>query len=538
MISSKNQEKKYILAHDHGTFGSKAAIISINGEVLDFEFKKTPLYLLSDGGAEQKPEEWWDAILETSRRLIDKELVPVEDIVAICCSSQWSGTVAVDKDGNYLTNAIIWMDSRGEPYIKKLFKGIINISGYWASSISNILKWLKITGGMPSPSGRDSIAHILFLKNEYPEIYKKTYKFLECLDYLNLKFSGKFAASYDSIMLHWVTDTNNLNNIHYHEGLIKKLELDKNKLPELKRSIDILGNISNDVADELGLEKDTKIVMGAPDVPSASIGSGAIQDYEKHIYIGTYSWVACHLPYKKGDVFHNIAALPSAIPDRYFIATEQEIAGACLSLLSDDLSFNKDELLKEEDLQGVYKIFDGIVETAQAGDNKLIFTPWLYNERMLIENQTIKDAFHNLSLKNSKAEFVRAVFEGIAFNTRRILKYIDDFIKKKKLNMINMIGEGANSNIWCQIFADVLNRAIKQVKDPNQAKVRGAALIASVALGYIKFSDIPKLIQISNIYHPNLEKKKIYDKLFNKFILIYKNGEKKGEVQSKFMNLH
>ncbi|TFF85984.1 MAG: xylulose kinase, partial [Promethearchaeota archaeon] len=124
-------KEKYILAHDHGTSGSKAALVSVYGKVIDWEFKETPLYLFDNGGAEQDPNEWWDAIVSTSKKLIDKDLVPVEDIIAVSCSSQWSGTVPVDKDGNNLMRAMIWLDSRGQPIINKLVKGrLINISGY------------------------------------------------------------------------------------------------------------------------------------------------------------------------------------------------------------------------------------------------------------------------------------------------------------------------------------------------------------------------------------------------------------------------
>ncbi|MFQ5979991.1 MAG: FGGY family carbohydrate kinase [Candidatus Heimdallarchaeota archaeon] len=125
-----SEKQKYVLAYDHGTSGVKAAIASVHGEIIDFAFKKTPLFLLDGGGAEQDPNEWWNAVLATSKQLLEKELVPVDDIVALCCSSQWSGTVAVDEDGQHLMNALIWMDSRGAPHIKNLLKGFPKISGY------------------------------------------------------------------------------------------------------------------------------------------------------------------------------------------------------------------------------------------------------------------------------------------------------------------------------------------------------------------------------------------------------------------------
>ena len=115
----KNKDK-YILAIDLGTSGPKSALVSTRGEVIDFAFVENSLHLLPDGGAEQDPEEWWQSILETFKVILNKKLVPNEDIIAISCSTQWSGTVAVDKNGDHLTNALIWLDSRGSEYVKEI----------------------------------------------------------------------------------------------------------------------------------------------------------------------------------------------------------------------------------------------------------------------------------------------------------------------------------------------------------------------------------------------------------------------------------
>ena len=520
----KDGSRKYILAVDHGTSGAKTAIVSTHGKVIDFEYEETPLYLSDGGGAEQNPDEWWTAIKNTSKKLIDKELVPVEDIVGVCCSSQWSGTVPVDKNGNHIHNAIIWMDTRGAPHIKRLAKSrFFNISGY---SITAIIKFIRIVGGGPGLSGKDPIAHILFLKFEKPDIYNSTYKFLECKDFLNLKFTGKFAASFDSIHLHWVTDIRDLMNIHYYDPLIKRMKLDKEKLPDLKFATDVLAQISPKVADEIGLSKKTKLIMGSPDVPSAIIGSGAVNDYEPHVYIGTSSWLTCHVPFKKSDIAHRMVSLPSPIPNRYYIGNEQEIAGGCLTFLRDNILYHKDELLLEEEVPDVYKIFDKVVETVPAGSNNLIFTPWLYGERTPVEDHTVRGTLMNVSLKTNRREIIRAIFEGVAFNSKWLLKYVEKFAKKPKLDNINMIGGGANSNVWCQIFADVLNRNIRQVKDPIQANARGAAFIASVGLGYIDWKDIAKHTEFVNIYKPNPKNRGVYDKLFKEFVNIYENNKK------------
>ncbi|TFG33489.1 xylulose kinase, partial [Candidatus Thorarchaeota archaeon] len=385
--------KKYIIAVDHGTSAMKVALADTCGEILAFEYEDTPLYLYPDGGAEQDPDEWWTAFVKATRRLLTKQLVPKEDLVAICVSSQWSGTVAVDSDGKHLMNAIIWMDSRGESYIREKNEGIINISGY---GILNIARWLRSSGGLPAKSGKDPIAHILYIKNERPHVYESTYKFLEPKDYLNLRLTGKFAASFDSIMLHWVTDIRDINNVHYNKSLIRKMGIDEEKLPRLLRAVDILGIVKEEVAHELGVNTDTKVVVGSPDLQSAVIGSGAVQDFEGHIYVGTSSWIICHVPFKKTDITHNMAALPSSIPGRYFVANEQETAGACLKFLRDNVLFCDDP--NRFNNPEVYQEFDKIVENVPPGSNGLIFTPWLFGERTPIENHTIRGGLHNISL--------------------------------------------------------------------------------------------------------------------------------------------
>ncbi|NVM34528.1 MAG: xylulose kinase [Candidatus Lokiarchaeota archaeon] len=527
-----NSQRKYILAIDHGTGGPKSAIVSTEGEVLEWAFKEVPLHVEKGGEVEQDPDDWWNAIRNTCKQVIDSGKVSVDDIVGICNTSQWSGTVAVDKDGNHLMNSIIWMDTRGAKYIEKFYKSLIQVSGY---ALTKMLKWIKRTGGGPTPSGKDSIAHILWIKNELPEIYNKTYKFLEPQDFINLKLTGKYATSPVSIQLHWVTDVRDINDVKYSKKLIKGFKIDPEKLPEIKSSIDILGPLKNTVADELGLNRDVKVVVGAPDVPTATIGSGAVNNYETHIYIGTSDWITCHVPYKKTDIYHSLASIPSAIPGRYIIANEQEIAGGALTFLRDNILYHKDELLKEEAVPDVYKIFDRIVKKVPVGSNNLIFTPWLIGERTPVEDHTIRGGLYNLSLEMTREHIIRAIFEGVAYNVKWLFNYIETFIQKWKIKEnpeirkggiiipdLNIIGGGAQSDVWCQIFADVLNRNIKQVQNPIQANARGAAFVASVGLGYLKWDEIQRCCEISNIFTPNPENRGIYDKLFKEYLNIYK----------------
>ncbi|MCB1190495.1 MAG: xylulose kinase [Leptospiraceae bacterium] len=512
---------KYILTIDLGTSGPKAAIISIYGEVVDYEFEPNQVFLLEGGGAEQNPTEWWEAVLKILKKLLLRQSNYSDKIVALSCTAQWSGTVAVDKEGNHLHNAIIWLDSRGSQYANEATDGFPKVSGY---GLWKLQKWLRITGGIPSKSGKDSIAHILYIKHQLPNVYRNTYKFLEPKDFLNLKLTGQFAASTDSVTLYWLTDNRDISNIRYNDDLIKMSGIDKEKLPVLKSSIDIIGNIKPEIASQLGLSNEIKVVAGSADIHSASVGSGAVRDYEGHFYIGTSSWMICHVPYKKTDILHNMASLPSAIPGKYFVVTEQETSGACLNFLKNNILYHKDVLQTQENVRDIYKLFDKIVQDVPSGSNKVIFTPWLFGERTPVEDHTVRAAFYNLSLDTTRGHLLRAVFEGVAFNARWLLIYLEKFIKQK-FPYLHLIGGGGNSKVWSQILADVLDRPIKQVKDPIQANLKGAAYIASVGLGYMKFEDIPRHIQFSENYTPNPANRKIYDELFREFINIYKSNK-------------
>lgn len=518
-MSSAN---KYILAIDLGTSGAKVGLFSTYGEAVGWETEPVPLYLLPNGGAEQDADEWWRAIAIASKRLLAKSLVPRDDVVAVCSSTHGYGTVPVDRAGNCLARAMIWLDTRGAEYTRKLAHGLVNIDGY---DLVKLLRWIDLTGGAPFLSGKDELAHMLFIKHEFPEVYRNTYKFLDVLDHVNLRLTGKFVTTGDSVVARWVTDNRNPERITYHDGLIKLSTIDRDKFPDIVRSIDVLGPLLPHVADDLGLRRDVKVIAGAFDVPAAAIGSGALEDYAAHIYLGTSSWIATHLPFKKTDLFSAMASVPCAIPTRYQLIAAQETAGGNLTWLRDNILYHRDALLNTDTPRDYFAALNQVAEQTPAGSHGLIFTPWLYGERAPVDDGWIRAGIHNLSLGNTRSDIVRAVMEGVAFNTRWILGPVEKFCGSV-LNPINMIGGGANSHLWCQIHADVLNRSIRQVKDPILANARGAALIASVGLGWISFDEVSKHVQYENEYQPNPDNRKVYDKLFAEFVNLYKQNKK------------
>jgi xylulokinase len=507
-----------ILAVDLGTSSMKVALITTHGQVLGWESEPMRLILTPDGGAEQSPGDWWQAFLTAARRLLGRELAPRPAVRAVCCSTQGEGTLAVDEHGNPLMNCILWMDMRGAQPLKQHFRGTFNLTGL---GLRSTLRWVRLTGGMPSLTGKDPAGHMLLIRDRFPDIYARTYKFLNVLDYLNLRLTGRFAATFDSILTSWVTDNRQPDDIRYHPDLVRCSGVEVSKFPEIVPCTTVLGPLLPEVATDLGLSPDVQVVAGAIDNTAAAIGSGAVADYAMHLYIGTSSWMAAHVPFKKTDIFSALASVPCAVPGRYLLTALQATAGGNLTFLRDNLLYPQDELHPEAALPDFFKALDPMAGQVPAGSNGLIYTPWIWGERAPVDDRSLRAGLYNLSLHNTRADVMRAFLEGIAFNTRWLLAPVEKFLGRK-VQAMHIVGGGAQSAVWCQIFADVLNIEIRQVRDPIQANARGAAFIAAAGLGEIAFADIPALVEVRQAYTPNPQHRQLYDERFDVFIKIFK----------------
>jgi xylulokinase len=352
-------------------------------------------------------------------------------------------------------------------------------------------------------------------------VYRATYKFLEPVDWLNHRLSGRFAASHDSIVVHWVTDNRRIGAIDYDAGLLRMAGLERSKLPDLVPSATVMGHLSPRAADELGLPVGLPVATGTGDVHSAAVGSGAVTDFAPHLYIGTSSWISCHVPFKKTDALRNVASIPAALPGKYLVADEHETAGACLTFLAGNVLFGDDGLGGQRPDGNIYKLLDEVAAAVAPGANGALFTPWLNGERSPVDDHTIRGGFHNLSLATSRPDLVRAVYEGVALNTRWLLGAVERFVGKR-LDPLSFIGGGANSDIWAQIHADVTGRRIRQMADPVLANVRGAGLLTLLALGRVKVEDIPDMVEVRSTFEPDLSQARVYDKIYPEFVNLYK----------------
>lgn len=496
----------HVLAIDLGTSGPKVALVSLQGEVIAAEFEPVETLLGEGGAAEQRPGDWWCAITAAAARLAQR------DVIAVAVTGQWAGTVAVDARGEPLCDAITWLDSRGAEQARGAVGGGPRIAGYGAAKLA---RWVRLTGGAPSLSGRDPLGHILWLKDRRPEVYEQTRTFLEPVDWLNLRLTGVAAASHDTATMHWVTDTRDLSRVRYDERLLRMSGVERAKLPELRPSATVLGPLTGEAAAQLGVNAGVPVVTATPDTMSAAVGSGAVGEHAAHLYLGTSSWLSCHVSYKKTDPLHAIASLPSALPGRYLVSCEQQTAGASLAMLRDRW------LAGTPEADAGYDALLELAAQAPPGSGGVLFCPWLNGERTPVDDHLTRGGWLNLSLDTTRAQLVRAVIEGVALNARWMQQPVERFCGRR-LDPIAFIGGGALSPLWAQVFADVLGREVRAVADPVHANVRGAAFLAGIALGEMSAGDVPARVRIAGRFSPDPARSVVYDRLFAEFVKVYK----------------
>jgi len=505
-------DRRLILAVDLGTSGCKCALVTIDGVVVAWSFRPVKLHV-EGARAEQCPNDWWNGFLSGAAELLT-DADARRRVIAICCSTQTEGTVCVDRAGDPIGMALTWLDSRGARSMARRARGkVFNVEGY---APLKLWRWLRLTGGAPSLSGRDSAGHMAYIKDFEPERHAQTFKYLNVLDFLNLKLTGRFCATQDSLLTTWITDNRQPSDVRYDDALIRRIGVSKDQLPEIVKSTEVLGPVLPGVADTLGLDRKTLVVAGAVDTSAVAVGA-TVEDYGTHLYLGTSSWLGAHVPALKTDVRHKIAAVPCAVDDRYLAIALQSTAGANLSFLRDRILYHPDELASDEEHPEVYEIVNQIAARVPPGARGLIYTPWLAGERTPVDDPCLRAGLINLSLEHSREDIFRAFLEGVALNTRWMLEPFSRFLGQQGGGPITAVGGGAQSDVWCQIIADVSGHPIRQLVNPIQANAIGAAFLASVGIGELRFGDLEALRHSRRIYEPTKALRNLYGEKFESF---------------------
>ncbi len=499
-----------LLAIDVGTSSVKAALVSHAGEILKCARRTYDVKHPNPGWAEQDPRTWWEAICSATRELWATSRFGAEDVSGVVFSTQMLGTLPVDAAGNPLMPCMLWLDTRSGEIAKKLTAGFPRIHGF---GVWPLLKWLWITNGAPDLAGGDPVSKIVWLREERPEIWQRTHKVLDVKDYLLFRCTGRMVTTNDLASASWLFSTRK-NHLGWSNEVLRMTGIPRDRLPEVIPSSDIVGGLGEEAASDLGLNTGTPVLAGAGDATSCAVGSGAVRDGEVHIYLGTGCLIGAHLDRRAVDLFSATATICAAEADKYLLAAVQQTACGALDWARNHIVGGA----------AAFSQLDEMIDSCPPGAGGVFFFPWLSGERVPIDDPSARGGFFNLGIGCDSRHLMRAVYEGVALNARWSLAAVEKIIGRESPRL-RLVGGGAQSATWCQIFADVLGRPIEQVEQPQFCGVRGAALIGTRALGKVeRLEEVGRLVPIRKVYDPQSDLHELYDDAFGRFTDFYKRN--------------
>lgn len=488
---------KYLIAHDIGTSGNKATLFTIEGQLVKSTVSSYHTDYFNSNRVEQNPIDWWNAVCSSTKELLYG--LNKKDVLAISFSGQMMGCVCVDKDGNPLRKAIIWADMRASAE-----------EAYIASKIPQD-RFYKAVGHRISCSY--SIEKLMWVKNNEPDIYQKTYKMLLAKDYIIFKLTGRFLTDYSDAS---GTNAFDLNTFKWSDEIIGAAGIDADKFPDVVASTYIAGEIMASISDECGLSPGTKVVVGGGDGMCASVGAGSISEGKTYNCLGSSSWICTTSKKPIFDEEYRTFNWAHIVPG---------LIGPCGTMQAAGASFNwlKNEICRWETEQGKatgkspYEYIDEQIKVSQPGSNGLLFLPYLMGERSPRWNANARGAFVGLKMEHKRADMLRSVIEGIGMNLNIILKILQNYIKIDEITVIGGLAKGA---IQRQIFADIYDMKILRLNYLEEATSIGAAVTAGVGIGVLSgFEEVNKFVYVDTVDEPiakNVARYKNMQPIFDK----------------------
>ena len=496
-----------ILSHDLGTSGDKASLYDEKGKLLATAYLPYKSYYPNPDWVEQNPEEWWGAVCQSTKKVIEESGIKNTQIAGVSFSGQMMTLLPVSKDGRILMDrVIIWADSRSTKEGKFIEEQI-----GWKN-------FYHTTGaGMAIPLY--AIAKVLWIKKNLPDVYKNTHKFLGIKDAMIQRLTGCFCTDYSEASNTGLLD---INERCWSREIIDAVGLDFDKLPEdIHNSTDMVGHVTAGAAAATGLAEGTPVITGGGDVSCAALGAGVVSEGNAYNCLGTASWFAVAV---KGPMFDDAMrpfTLCHVIPDTYVVQLAMFSAGVAHSWVKDNLCDAEAEIAKKAGCH-VYDIYNSKAAKVSAGSNGVLFLPNLLPGGAPHNNLDDRGAFVGLKLSNTKDDMLRAVMEGVSFNIRLMCEAIE---KQTGLEFehVNFIGGGAKSALWSSIQANIMGKEIRTLELQQEANSLGAAILAGIGLGI--FSDFNKavkeFVKTSEVYKPNVEQMAVYNELYPIFTEVY-----------------
>lgn len=536
-MSDKHSDNIYCISYDIGTTGVKTCVFEISDRVrlLAGASEGYSLYVMPNGGAEQDPDEWWNAMIKTTRAALDNAKIKKEYIKGISFCSQMQGLVLVDKEGTPVHRAFSYMDQRATQELHECMQYGPQIAG---GNITKVLKALKATGAV-ALSVKDPVWKYNWVKKHEPENFKRVYKWLDVKEYLISRMTGEFVMTPDSAFGALMYD---IHTGKWNDGIARMYGVYPSHLPKIVKCTDRVGGLRKKQAEELGLCEDTAVYGGGGDATLIGVGAGAVDLGDTHIYSGTSGWVSTVTNKSIVDTSAMIAAVVGAKTGYYNYFAELETAGKCIEWVKNHLALDEiniymqhDKVLKRKKVDrevvftNLYDYMWDVINDVPAGANGVIFTPWLHGNRMPFEDPNSRGMFFNLSLDTGKSDMIRAVFEGVCYHMRWFLETEDK--KLKTSQTVRYVGGGAISPHACQIMADITGKIIETVESPQNIGAAGAAILIAVGTGHIAdISDAKRLIPANASYYPTSKDKAVYDRNYRVFKRLWKCNKESFEA--------
>lgn len=495
--------KNYVLAHDLGTTGNKATLYDREGQLVGSAFFAYKTTFAHTGWAEQNPEDWWQAVCITTKKLLQQNpTVRPDDIACIVFSGQMMGCVPLDQRARPMRDAIIWADQRS-----------IAQENWLAERISREEVY-RITGHRLSASY--SLTKILWVRDHQPDIYHAAYKFCHAKDSIVARMTGEFVTEPSDASGMNLYD---LERGHWSERLLEAAQLNPAQLPELHRSIDVVGQLLPEVAEEVGVAAGTPVVIGGGDGACASVGAGVVGVGSAYNYVGASSWIALATPQPILDPDQKTFTFGHIVPGMFMPTGTMQAAGASYQWARDQLGALE---VQAAQALGVspYELMNLGAEKSPIGSNGLIYLPYLMGERSPRWNPRARGAFIGLTVRHTRSDMVRAVLEGVTLNLRIIL---DAFTAQgARIDAMRVIGGGARGRFWNQMMADIYGVPVLRLSILEEATSMGAAVAGGVGVGlYPDFSIIEQMNRVVEVIEPNPSAQTAYTRILPIFEAAY-----------------
>ena len=328
--------KKYILAHDVGTGGNKAVLCDLQGQVLYSVYQSYGISYPRPEWVEQDPDELWQVVAATSRRVIQKSGIDPAEILGVGVSAQMFNTLPIDEKGRPLTPMLSWLDLRSIRQAERVTSGEMPAFLF------------KHTGNIPT--AKDSIPKILWLKEERPEVWDRTAYLLDCKEYILFKLTGKIAIDWVGASAYFLF---NPYTKKWSEEVCKELGIPLGMLPPAYPATDVIGKITPEAARETGLKPGTPVVICAGDVAVAQSGAGANQEGKVHLCIGTATWIGISTSTFRNDPVKPFWGLNHIDPKKYIVAGEMETGGGALMWFRDALCQDEKRIAAEQGISSM-----------------------------------------------------------------------------------------------------------------------------------------------------------------------------------------